>query len=279
MTEPADRYGVVGHPVAHSWSPFIHGMFARATGQLMSYRLYDITSEEFSQRVPAFFAEGGSGLNVTVPHKVAAAELCTELTPRAANAGAVNTLMRTPQGALLGDNTDGAGLVRDLCDNQQVTVTHRRVLLIGAGGASRGVLGPLLALDPTEMVIANRSAERARGLAAAFAHFGNVVGAGFAYVSGGPFDIVINATSAGLSGEMPPIPVGVVGSHTICYDMSYGRSETPFLRWAQELGCARTVQGLGMLVEQAAESFRLWRGVRPETAPVLAALAARMHGT
>jgi len=270
-----DRYGVVGHPVAHSWSPFIHGLFARETGQAMSYRLYDFTPEEFMPRVREFFAQGGRGLNVTLPHKIDAVDVADDLTTRAAHAGAVNTLAVQKEGQVLGDNTDGAGLVRDLCDNLGVVIIHRRILMVGAGGAARGVLAPLLALGPTEIVIANRTAERAQSLATSFGKMGTVQGVGFRYIGGGSFDLIINATSASLSGGIPPLPPTVIGAETVCYDMAYGKSDTPFLQWARELGCTQTVQGWGMLVEQAAESFRIWRGIRPSTVPVLAALKER----
>jgi shikimate dehydrogenase len=270
-----DQYGVVGHPVAHSWSPFIHGLFSRETGQSMTYRLYDFTPEEFHGRVRDFFKQGGRGLNITLPHKIAAVDVADDLTARAAHAAAVNTFAVRNDGTILGDNTDGTGLVRDLCDNQGIVITHRRILIIGAGGACRGVLAPLLALSPTEIVIANRTSERAETLAKAFEKLGATRGVGFRYISGGVFDLIINATSASLSGEIPAVPTSVIGPDTVCYDMAYGKSDTPFVRWALKLGCTRALQGWGMLVEQAAESFRVWRGMRPATAPVLAALKER----
>jgi shikimate dehydrogenase len=273
--ETTDQYGVVGHPVAHSWSPFIHGLFARETRQAISYRLYDFTPEEFQDRVREFFKQGGRGLNITLPHKIAAVDIADELTARAGHAAAVNTLVIRSDGTLLGDNTDGAGLVRDLCDNQGIVITHRRILIIGAGGAARGVLAPLLALSPTEIVIANRTSERAKTLAKAFEKMGTTQGVGFSDISGGAFDLIINATSASLNGDIPAVPTTVVGPKTICYDMAYGKTDTPFVRWALKLGSTRALQGWGMLVEQAAESFRVWRGVRPATAPVLAALKER----
>ena len=275
MTDAPDQYGVAGHPVAHSWSPFIHGIFAKETGQSMVYRLYDFTPEEFRDRVVEFFQDGGRGLNVTLPHKVAAVEVANELTPRAARAQAVNTLALQGDGRLLGDNTDGTGLVRDLCDNFNVVITRRRILIIGAGGATRGVIAPLMALEPLELVIANRTAEKARALAGDFQDLGPVSGVGFAYVPGGTFDVIINATSASLSGDVPDIPVGVVGEDTVCYDMAYGKADTAFTQWAVQQGCSHALQGWGMLVEQAAESFRVWRGVRPPTGPVLTALKER----
>jgi len=275
MSAAPDPYGVVGHPVGHSLSPFIHGMFARDTGQAMSYRLYDVSPAEFAGFVSGFFDRGGRGLNVTVPHKIAAVEAANELTSRAAHAAAVNTLALRDDGTILGDNTDGAGLVRDLCDNLGLVITNRRLLIVGAGGATRGILAPLLGLSPTTVVIANRTPERAQALAAAFTDLGSTQGVGFEDVGDQPFDLVINATSASLSGEMPPLPPSVVGPGTVCYDLAYGRAATAFVDWARARGCAQALQGLGMLVEQAAESFRLWRGIRPSTAKVLAALRER----
>jgi shikimate dehydrogenase len=275
MSAAPDPYGVVGHPVGHSLSPFIHGMFARETGQAMSYRLYDVSPAEFAGFVAGFFDRGGRGLNITLPHKIVAVEAANELTTRAAHAAAVNTLALRDDGTILGDNTDGAGLVRDLCDNLGLVVTHRRILIIGAGGATRGVLAPLLGLSPTLVVIANRTPDRAQALAAAFTDLGATQGVGFEDVGDQPFDLVINATSASLSGDIPPLPAGAIGHGTVCYDLAYGRAATAFVDWARARGCAQALQGLGMLVEQAAESFRLWRGVRPATGPVLAALRQR----
>jgi len=275
-TEATDHYGVVGHPIAHSWSPFIHGLFARETGQAIAYRLYDFTPEDFEHRVRNFFDQGGRGLNITLPHKIAAAAVAHELSARAAHAAAVNTLALRNDGTILGDNTDGAGLVRDLCDNLGIVITRRRILMIGAGGAARGVLAPLLALSPTEIVVANRTSERAATLAQAFEKLGSTHGVGFRDIPGGVFDVIINATSASLSGEIPAIPPAAIGPDTVCYDMAYGKTDTPFVRWATKLGCTRALQGWGMLVEQAAESFRVWRGVRPATGPVLAALKERV---
>ncbi len=281
MSEALDQYGVIGHPVAHSWSPFIHGMFARQTGQALAYHLHDVPPERFLEHVVDFAARGGRGLNVTIPHKVAAAALATELTGRARRAGAVNTLMFDGE-RILGDNTDGAGLVRDLCSNLGLTLAQRRILIAGAGGAARGVVAPLLALDPLAVTIAARVAARAQALAADFAGPSGVLrGCAFeelrpgeALPDGG-FDLLINATSASLSGEVPPIADAAICATATCYDMAYARTDTPFVRWARERGCERAVQGWGMLVEQAAESFYIWRGVRPDTAPVLALLA---HG-
>jgi shikimate dehydrogenase len=266
-----DRYGVVGHPVSHSRSPFIHGMFARQTGENLVYRLHDVAPGEFAAWVARYFDEGGLGLNVTVPHKTAAHALAAECTPRAARAGAVNTLLQDGP-VLIGDNTDGAGLTIDLQQNLDFDLLGRRVMIVGAGGATRGVLEPILKAAPAEVVIANRTLERAAELAQQFADVGNVRSGGFDDLPLRPYDLVINATSAALAGRAPEINAGVIGPATLCYDMSYGREDTPFVRWAWEQGCASAVQGWGMLVEQAAESFQLWRGVRPQTGPVLDAL-------
>jgi shikimate dehydrogenase len=274
MSAP-DQYGVVGHPISHSWSPFIHGLFAKQTDQSINYRLYDIAPENFRAQVLEFFTRGGRGLNVTVPHKEAAAELANSLTDRADRAGAVNTLVLQPDHVLLGDNTDGHGLVTDLRKNLGLDITNERLLILGAGGATRGVVDPLLALGPTELVIANRTPERAINLASLFADLGAVRGCGFEDVGDEPFDLIINATAAGLAGGVPNVKSGVIASHSVCYDMSYSRSATPFVTWAIEQGCSRAHKGWGMLVEQAAESFSLWRGVRPDTEPVLAALGMK----
>lgn len=276
MTSP-DRYAVIGHPVSHSRSPFIHGEFARQTGQQLTYTTIDAPPAEFEAAVRGFFASGGRGLNVTVPHKEAAFRLAAQLTPRAQRAGAVNTLAVGKDG-LLGDNTDGAGLARDLLNNHRVTIAGRRVLLLGAGGAARGVIAPLMGLRPAELVIANRTVARAEELATAFADLGLLRAVGYEALENEPFDIVINATAASLSGEVPALPPAIVNARSICYDMAYGRDETAFVRWAHERGVARAFDGLGMLVEQAAESFFLWRGLRPDTASVLAALAAQLRG-
>jgi shikimate dehydrogenase len=269
-----DQYGVVGHPINHSWSPFIHGLFAKQTEQTLVYRLYDIAPGDFRAQVLEFFTRGGRGLNVTVPHKEAAAELAHELTARADRAGAVNTLMSTSDN-LLGDNTDGQGLVTDLRKNLGLNLENQRVLILGAGGATRGVLEPLLELRPSEIIVANRSPERAINLASLFSDLGAIRGCGFEDVGDEPFDLVINATAAGLAGAVPNVDGAVIASHTVCYDMSYSKDPTPFVTWAIEQGCARAHKGWGMLVEQAAESFTLWRGVRPDTEPILAVLGTK----
>ncbi len=271
-SEAPDQYGVMGHPVSHSWSPFIHGMFAKETAQNLVYRLFDVAAENFRREALRLFAGGLRGLNVTLPHKQAAAELVNELTPRAERAQAVNTIAFFDDTSLLGDNTDGLGLTADLERNLGLTLAEKRVLILGAGGAVRGVLAPLMERELREVCIANRTPARARKLAAEFADMGEIFACGFNEVSGPPYDLVINATSASLQGEMPDLPGGLVGEDTVCYDMAYGRGHTPFTLWATALHAKRISKGWGMLVEQAAESFLLWRGIRPDTKPVLEAL-------
>jgi shikimate dehydrogenase len=271
-----DTYALFGFPVQHSWSPFIHGMFARQTGQDMQYRLHESAPEQFRHDVLEFMLErGGSGANVTLPHKRTAADLVNALTPRAQQADAVNTILRRG-GELIGDNTDGVGLVRDITVNLALRLTAPRILLLGAGGAARGSIGPLLELQPSTLVVANRTAERATDLADGFRGRGAVSGAAFDGIEPlAPFDLIINATSASLIGEVPPIAARTVGPQTLCYDMAYGVGETPFTQWAHLQGAGQVAQGWGMLVEQAAEAFLQWRGVRPATQPVLEALRAR----
>jgi shikimate dehydrogenase len=248
-------------------------MFAKATAQNLVYRLFDISPDEFRREALRLLTGGVRGLNVTLPHKQAAAELVNELTPRAERAQAVNTIAFFKDTLLLGDNTDGLGLTADLERNLLINLADKRVLILGAGGAVRGVLGPLLERELRALVIANRTPDRARKLAAEFADMGQISACGFADLKGPPYDLIINATSAGLQGEMPDMPVGLVGEETICYDMAYGRGHTPFTLWSKSLHAARTTKGWGMLVEQAAESFLLWRGIRPDTGPALEALA------
>jgi shikimate dehydrogenase len=273
MSSPTpDRYAVIGFPVNHSWSPFIHGLFAKQTNQPLTYSRLEIAPENLERDVTEFFESGGKGLNVTVPHKQAIALLARFRTPRAEIAGAVNTLALQDEG-LLGDNTDGAGLLTDLSRNLSLNVANARILLLGAGGAARGVLGPLLGAAPEYIEIANRDGNRATQLAHEFRLLGEVKGCGFdAIGTTGTFDLILNATSASLQDTIPPIPPSVIGPTTLCYDMAYGKGDTAFTRWAKQAGAGRAETGWGMLVEQAAESFFLWRGVKPDTKPVLEAV-------
>ncbi|WP_324779512.1 shikimate dehydrogenase [Thiobacillus sedimenti] len=263
-----DRYAVFGHPIAHSKSPLIHAAFARQTGQDMTYEAILAPLDGFAASVAAFAAAGGRGANVTVPFKEQAYQLADRLTPRAQRAGAVNTL-KFEAGGTLGDNTDGAGLVADLTRNLKRTLAGKRILLLGAGGAARGAIEPLLDQNPAALVVANRTVSRAEELAALFGR--GVVASGFDGLDT-PFDLVVNATAASLAGELPPLSPALFTADTLAYDMMYGR-DTPFLDFARRHGAA-TADGLGMLVEQAAEAFLLWRGMRPDTAPVIASLRA-----
>ena len=264
-----DRYCVFGNPIGHSKSPLIHRLFAEQTGQRLSYEALLAPLDDFTTFARAFFAQGKGG-NVTVPFKEQAFAMADSLTERARRAGAVNTLQKLADGRLLGDNTDGAGLARDLTVNAGVALRGRRILLLGAGGAVRGVLEPLLAEQPAMLVLANRTVEKAELLAREFSDLGEIYPSGFDWLEE-PVDLIINGTSASLTGELPPIAHSLVkAGQTICYDMMYARQPTAFCQWALEQGAAQALDGLGMLVEQAAEAFLLWRGVRPETAPVLA---------
>jgi shikimate dehydrogenase len=263
---------VIGHPIAHSKSPIIHQLFAEQTGQSISYEAMDVSPEEFDDAIKTFFANGGHGLNVTVPHKASAMELMDQLTPAAKLAGAVNTITSLPNGKLEGDNTDGIGLIADLRDNLRIELMDSSILILGAGGATRGIVPPLLEQIPAEVLIANRTVEKARGIANAFADLGNLNACGFQDLEDRKFHLIINATSAGLQGELPPFPESIVDPDTVCYDLAYSMRDTPFIAWAKQHGCTRAYQGWGMLVEQAAESFTIWRNVRPETVPVRAQL-------
>jgi shikimate dehydrogenase len=260
---PPDRYAVVGNPIGHSKSPRIHALFAAQTGQNMTYEALLAPLDGFAATVCNFVAAGGRGMNVTVPFKEEAFRLATHLSERARAAGAVNTLSFAGS-EILGDNTDGAGLVRDITGNMGRTIAGKRVLLLGAGGAARGVILPMLAEQPTALAIANRTVDTARGLAT---DFPGTTGGGFEALAGQSFDLVINATSAGLEDTELPLPAGLFASGCLAYDMVYGKT-TPFLRQAAAAG-ATTTDGLGMLVEQAAEAFLVWRGLRPATQAIL----------
>ncbi len=267
-----DTYAVMGNPIAHSKSPTIHALFARQTGQRLIYEAIRVEEGHFAEAVNEFRREGGKGLNITVPFKQEAWALAGSRSDRAERAGAVNTLRFEADGTLFGENTDGVGLVRDLMDNLHQPIRDRRVLLLGAGGAVRGVLAPLLGEAPQALVIANRTVERALQLADDFADLGPVEGSGFEALAGRRFDLVINGTAASLRGELPPLPEGILAEGALCYDMMYAAEPTPFMHWAAAHGAARTADGLGMLVEQAAESFFIWRGVQPKTTPVIEAV-------
>lgn len=270
MNKHLDHYLVFGNPIAHSRSPQIHSEFARQTGQTMHYSARLAEIGQFAQALQTFQAEGGKGCNITVPFKPDAFALADQLSSRAQLAGAVNTLWFDEQGQRIGDNTDGVGLVTDLCQNHQVDLRHKKILLLGAGGAVRGVLAPLLEQQPQQLVIANRTVEKAQALAQLHPQ-APLQACGFNDLNKQTFDCIINGTSSGLQGEIPPLPEGILHDRSVAYDMLYAKQATPFVRWAQEQG-AMAFDGLGMLVEQAAEAFYLWRGVRPETRPVIALL-------
>ena len=264
-----DKYAVIGNPIDHSKSPFIHAAFAEQTGESLTYTRILGQQGRFAETVRAFVAEGGRGLNVTVPFKEAAWELADESSDRAARAGAVNTLIVLGDGRLRGDNTDGAGLVRDLTVNHGFLVSGARILLLGAGGASRGVAGPLLDQGPEHLTIANRTPVKAEILSLSLQSQGSIDGCGLDDLAGRRFDLIINGTASGLTGQVPDIPDNLLVPGGWTYDMMYASEPTAFVRWGRARGAGKALDGLGMLVEQAAESFFLWRGIRPETAPVI----------
>ena len=268
-TTTIDRYGVMGYPVSHSRSPIIHRLFAIQTGQDMQYELLQVTPEKLETAIRQFQRTGGKGLNITLPHKSEVTRLVDQMSERASTAGAINTLAFRGS-EIYGDNTDGIGLLRDLGVNLGIALEGATILILGAGGATRGIVGPLLEMQPRSLVIANRTIGKAQALVDHFQPQGPVSACRFDVVPvTHPYDLVINATSAGLHGATPPYPAAAISEHTFCYDLSYGLNATPFSVWAREQGAAKSVMGWGMLVEQAAESFKLWRGVRPDTAPVL----------
>ena len=270
-----DRYAVMGNPIGHSKSPRIHALFAAQTGQQLEYTAIQVDPGGFRQAVGNFDSSGGKGLNVTVPFKQEAWELVGQRSERAERAGAVNTIIFNGDGSR-GDNTDGIGLVNDLL-HHDIPIRGQQILLVGAGGAARGVVGPLLEHVPARLVIVNRTPDKAVELAARFADLGKVEGCGFPALAGQRFDLLINATSASLHGELPPLPDDVLAPGAACYDMMYSAAPTPFQEWARKHGVEQNLDGLGMLVEQAAEAFYLWRGVRPDTAPVIAQLRTEMR--
>jgi shikimate dehydrogenase len=277
---PRDRYAVIGNPVAHSKSPAIHARFAEQTDEAITYERRLAPLDGFVASVREFIAEGGRGLNVTVPFKLEAHALATSLSPRAAAAGAVNTLRFEADGGIYGDNTDGVGLVRDIEENLGVSLAGKRILLLGAGGAARGAVLPLLEAAPVSLTIVNRTAAKAEALAGQFAQAAHdtrcvLAGGGPDCVAREAYDVIINATAGSLDASLPECDPAAFGPGTLAYDMMYGAELTVFMQHASVLG-ARAADGLGMLVGQAAESFFVWRGVRPESAPVLAELRAAL---
>jgi len=271
------KYAVFGNPIKHSKSPTIHAMFAEQCDQALQYRAVRVELDGFERAARSFFDDGGAGLNITVPFKREAFEFAGRLSNRAQSAGAVNTLTMASDGVVEGDNTDGIGLVRDMVANLGWAVSGQRVLVLGAGGAVRGVLEPLLRERPSELLVVNRTAAKAEQLAAEFSTLGALEGGSFSLVGERQFDLVINATSAGLSGEAPKLPASVLTERSCCYDMVYGPEPTPFMRWAAHNAAWAVADGLGMLVEQAAQSFYIWRGMRPETQSVINELRLAME--
>jgi len=278
----SDLYAVMGNPINHSKSPQIHTEFAEQTGQNLVYSAIQVPLDSFVAEVDKFF-KNGKGLNITVPFKEQAWQYADSYSSRALRAGAVNTLIKKEDGTVHADNTDGVGMVRDIAVNHQTPMKNKRILVLGAGGAVRGILEPVLEEKPAKLVIANRTVEKAQALAEDFQGISEVTelsGCGFADLAELckilPFDLIINGTWASLSGDLPPLPDSVVGVETVCYDMMYGAHTTVFNQWATGLNAAKTIDGLGMLVEQAAESFTLWRGVRPDTQSVIAGIREKL---
>lgn len=264
-----DRYAVLGFPIGHSMSPFIHLQFAEQTDQQLSYEALEVKPEAFDKAIAGFFQSGGKGVNCTVPLKELAFEIADQLTERAQFSGAVNTLKLMPDGSLLGDNTDGIGLITDLRENLRLSLRGKRILVLGAGGAARGILGPLLEAAPSELWLANRTVEKAQALARLFSSKGRVQVSSYEALAGESFDLIINATSMSLSGSLPPLPESILSDGAVCYDLAYSQETTAFTAWGKEQGAALSVDGLGMLVEQAAQAFYIWRGVMPETKKLL----------
>ncbi len=273
----ADKYAVFGNPIRHSRSPQIHAAFASQTSQDMKYRSILVEKDKFAATAASFFDNGGRGLNITVPFKHDAFEFADKLSERAGRAGAVNTLRLEADGSVFGDNTDGVGLVRDMVANLGWRISGSRVLVLGAGGAVRGILELVLGEKPSELLIVNRTASRAIDLASAFSGLGPVEGGAYDLLQGRQFDVIINGTSASLEGELPPLPDTLLTERSCCYDMMYASDPTVFMRWAAQHTAWAVSDGLGMLVEQAAESFFLWRQSRPQTGPVITQLRTALE--
>lgn len=270
-----DLYALFGNPITQSKSPNIHRQFAEQTGQDMHYTKQLVALGEFEQAAQEFFDQGGKGLNITVPFKLNAFDFAQKRTARAERAGAVNTLAKLSDGTILGDNTDGIGMIHDM-HNLGWELEGKRILILGAGGAVRGILQPLLEEKPAQVVIANRTYSKAEELAKNFHDMGDVQAKTFEQLPGEIFDLVINGTSASMQGELPPLPDNLLAANASCYDMMYAAEPTIFLRWAQERGAAQLADGLGMLIGQAAEAFYLWRQIRPEVVPVITAMRRQL---
>ena len=276
-----DQYAVMGNPINHSKSPQIHTAFAQETGQFIKYTAIHVDVGGFAQAVSHFQGHGGRGLNVTVPFKLDAWKMSDTLSERAKRAGAVNTLILQEDGNIHGDNTDGMGLVNDIVEHLGWAIEQQRILILGAGGASRGVIGPILEKKPASLYIVNRTASRATELVSLFSDMKStetetLAAGGYDSLIGQQFDLVINATAASLQGEVPPLPDDLLSESGCCYDMMYAAQPTAFMAWASQHGVSKISDGLGMLVGQAAESFTLWRKVRPSVAPVIQAIRQSM---
>jgi len=267
-----DKYAVVGFPIGHSMSPSIHRQFAKKTGQELSYSAIEVRPENFDQALSDFFQSSGRGLNCTVPLKELAFAKADQLTERAKFSGAVNTLKLMPDGSLLGDNTDGVGLLTDLSENLGLSLKGMRILVLGAGGAARGILGPLLEARPSELYLANRTVAKAQLMEELFSPIGCIHACAYESLPGQQFDLLINATSASLSGDLPPLADNLLAKGAVCYDLAYSKQPTAFMKWGKQQGAALSVDGLGMLVEQAAHAFYLWRGLMPNSKEVLSQL-------
>lgn len=274
MTAP-DQYAVFGDPISHSKSPKIHQLFAEQTQQLLQYTAQLVPAEQFTNATDTFFAQGGKGLNCTIPLKELAWAYAQHKTRRAQLSGAVNTLALQDDGSVLGENTDGVGLITDLINNHSISLQNRRILILGAGGASRGIIEPILSQAPQQLLIANRTVDKAVELAKIFSVVGEVASCGYADLRGEQFDVIINATSTSLSGQLPPLPGNVLAKNGCCYDLAYSNQPTAFVYWGLAHGAQKSLDGLGMLVEQAAEAFCLWRKLRPATAAVIALMNAQ----
>ena len=274
-----DHYAVFGDPIKHSKSPRIHSLFAQQTQQDLDYVAQQVPAETFVTVANDFFANGGKGLNCTVPLKELAWQYADQLTERARLAKAVNTLAKQTDGSILGDNTDGIGLVNDLIRNHQIQLAGKRILILGAGGATRGIILPLLDCQPAQISIANRTVSKAEALVADFAAQGRLTALGYEALAGQQFDVVLNATSASLSDQLPPLPADLLAANACCYDLAYGNLPTAFVKWGLVHGATQSLDGLGMLVEQAAEAFFIWRGVRPATAELIALLDAERQNS
>ncbi len=268
MNNP-DQYAVFGHPINHSKSPRIHQLFAQQTEQNLVYKAQDVPAESFNQSIDTFFTQGGKGINCTVPLKELAYQRADSLSERAQFSKAVNTLVLQEDGTLYGDNTDGIGLVTDLTDNHSITLLNSRILILGAGGASRGIIEPLMKKSSSCIVIANRTVEKAITLSDEFSQLGDISGYGYDELKEKKFDLILNATSASLTGKTPNITENILAKNACCYDLAYSNQQTAFVKWGFTHGAKKNLDGLGMLIEQAAEAFFIWRGVRPKTSAII----------